>query len=115
MPAEPQGIYEEGRGRWYLKVTLGRDPLTGMRVRITSVVFGRPLKRAGRDAPAKIDTGQVRPRRVSGGGRPSAPELAGIDALPPTWTTTFHVPSSVGCALSVAPSRACRCRTSTCI
>ena len=58
MPAEPQGIYEEGRGRWYLKVTLGRDPLTGMRVRITSVVFGRPLKRAGRDAPAKIDAGQ---------------------------------------------------------
>lgn len=46
MAAKPQGVYEDGRGRWYLKVTLGRDPLTGKRVQITQRGFGRPLKRA---------------------------------------------------------------------
>lgn len=24
-----EGVYQDGRGRWYFKVWLGRDPLTG--------------------------------------------------------------------------------------
>jgi integrase len=63
MPAKPQGVYEDGRGRWYFKVTLGRDPLTGKRVQITQRGFRTAAEagRARRDALAKIDTGQVRP------------------------------------------------------
>lgn len=63
MPAKPQGVYEDGRGRWYFKVTLGRDPLTGTRVQITQRGFRTAAEagRARRDALAKIDTGQVRP------------------------------------------------------
>ncbi len=29
MPARPPGVYPDGRGSWYFKVTVGRDPLTG--------------------------------------------------------------------------------------
>jgi integrase len=63
MPAKPQGVYEDGRGGWYFKVTLGRDPLTGKRVQITQRGFRTAAQagRARRDALAKIDTGQVRP------------------------------------------------------
>ena len=63
MPAKPQGVYEDGRGRWYFKVTLGRDPLTGKRIQITQRGFRTAAEagRARRDALAKIDTGQVRP------------------------------------------------------
>ena len=63
MPAKPQGVYEDGRGRWYFKVTLGRDPLTGKRVQITQRGFRTAAEagRARRDALAKIDTGKVRP------------------------------------------------------
>jgi hypothetical protein len=63
MPAKPQGVYEDGHGRWYFKVTLGRDPLTGKRVQITQRGFRTAAEagRARRDALAKIDTGQVRP------------------------------------------------------
>ncbi len=35
MPARPQGVYPDGRGGWYFKLTLGSDPLTGKRVQIT--------------------------------------------------------------------------------
>ena len=43
MPAKPQGVYEDGRGRWYFKVTLGHDALTGKRVQITRRGFRKPL------------------------------------------------------------------------
>ena len=35
MPKRAQGVYPDGRGRWYFKVTLGTDALTGKRVQIT--------------------------------------------------------------------------------
>jgi hypothetical protein len=31
MPANPEGVYPDGRGRWYFQVTIGRGPLTGER------------------------------------------------------------------------------------
>lgn len=35
MPTRPEGVYKDGNGGWYVKVTLGRDPLTGRRTQIT--------------------------------------------------------------------------------
>ena len=63
MPAKPPGVYEDGRGRWYSKVTLGPDPLTGKRVQITQRGSRTAAEagRARRDALARIDTGQVWP------------------------------------------------------
>lgn len=29
MPVRPEGVYADGKGGWYFKATLGRDPLTG--------------------------------------------------------------------------------------
>ena len=29
MPARPPGVYQDARGKWYFKVTVGQDPLTG--------------------------------------------------------------------------------------
>lgn len=63
MPVRPQGVYQDGRGGWYFKVTLGSDPLTGKRVQITKRGF-RTAAEAGcerRELLAKVDTGQVRP------------------------------------------------------
>jgi integrase len=63
MPARPQGVYPDGRGGWYFKVTLGSDPLTGKRVQITKRGY-RTAGEAGRERRAllaKADTGQVRP------------------------------------------------------
>ncbi len=63
MPARPQGVYQDGRGGWYFKVTLGSDPLTGKRVQITKRGY-RTASEAGRERRellAKVDTGQVRP------------------------------------------------------
>ena len=31
MPARPEGVYADGKGGWYFRATLGRDPLTGKR------------------------------------------------------------------------------------
>jgi integrase len=63
MPAKPEGVYADGRGGWYFKVTLGRDPLTGKRVQITKRGFrtAAAAGRARRDVLGKVDTGQVRP------------------------------------------------------
>jgi len=41
MPARPQGVYQDGRGGWYFKVSLGADPLTGKRVQVTKRGFRR--------------------------------------------------------------------------
>lgn len=60
----PDGAYQDGRGGWYFKVTLGSDPLTGKRVQVTKRGF-RTAAEAGRERRellAKIDTGQVRPQ-----------------------------------------------------
>jgi integrase len=63
VPARPEGVYQDGRGGWYFKVTVGRDPLTGKRDQITRRGF-RTAAEAGRerrDAVAKIDRGQLAP------------------------------------------------------
>lgn len=31
MPTKPEGVYHDGHGKWYVKVTIGPDPLTGRR------------------------------------------------------------------------------------
>lgn len=64
MPRKPQGVYQDGRGGWYFKVTLGSDPLTGKRVQVTKRGF-RTAAEAGRERRellAKVETGQVRPQ-----------------------------------------------------
>ena len=47
MPARPQGVYLDKRGKWYFKVTVGHDPLTGKRDQITRRGF-RTAAEAGR-------------------------------------------------------------------
>jgi integrase len=64
MPKRPQGVYQDVRGGWYFKVTLGSDPLTGKRVQVTKRGY-RTAAEAGRERRellAKVDTGQVRPQ-----------------------------------------------------
>ena len=36
---KPEGVYDDGRGGWYFKATLGRDPLTGRRSQVTKRGF----------------------------------------------------------------------------
>jgi hypothetical protein len=36
------GAYQDAKGRWYFKVWLGRDPLTGRQVQLTKRGFARP-------------------------------------------------------------------------
>lgn len=63
MPARPEGVYPDGRGGWYFKVSLGRDPLTGRRVQVTRRGFRTATEaaRARRDVTGRVDTGLVRP------------------------------------------------------
>ena len=60
---QTEGVYQDGRGGWYFKVTVGRDPLTGRRDQITKRGF-RTAADAGRERRnvlAKIDRGQLAP------------------------------------------------------
>ncbi len=63
MPARPQGVYPDGRGGWYLKATVGHDPLTGKRTQITKRGYRTVAEagRARRELQARADSGQVRP------------------------------------------------------
>jgi integrase len=65
MPAKPEGVYPDGRGRWYFKVTAGRDPLTGRRGQITRRGFrtATDAAKARREEAAKVDAGLIRPSR----------------------------------------------------
>lgn len=67
MPTRPEGVYQDGKGGWYLKVTLGRDPLTGQRAQITKRGFRTAAEagRARRELLGKVDRGQLKP--VPGG------------------------------------------------
>jgi hypothetical protein len=61
MPAKSKGVYQEKNGRWYLKVDLGNDTLTGKRSQITRRGF-RTAAEAGRERREllnKVDTGQL--------------------------------------------------------
>jgi integrase len=63
MPARPEGVYADGRGQWYFKVNLGRDPLTGHREQITRRGFATATEaaKARRELVGKVDTGLVKP------------------------------------------------------
>ncbi|MFZ0158193.1 MAG: tyrosine-type recombinase/integrase [Kineosporiaceae bacterium] len=63
MPARPQGVYPDGRGGWYVKVSVGRDPLTGRRCQITRRGFRTAAEaaKARRDLVGQVDAGQVLP------------------------------------------------------
>lgn len=67
MPARPEGVYPDGRGGWYFKLTQGVDPLTGKRVQVTRRGFataaaaGRARREMGEEskrspaAPTQLD------------------------------------------------------------
>jgi site-specific recombinase XerD len=57
------GVYEDAKGRWYFKVSLGCDPLTGRRVQVTKRGFGTALE-ASRARRALLDSGAPVPRSV---------------------------------------------------
>lgn len=63
MPARPEGVYSDGRGGWYFKVTVGRDPLTGRRDQITRRGFrtASEAAKARRQVEAGIDSGRLKP------------------------------------------------------
>lgn len=62
MPAKPEGVYQDSRGGWYLKVTVGRDPLSGRRDQITKRGFRTAAEagRARRELLRQLDCGQLR-------------------------------------------------------
>ena len=63
MPARPEGVYQDARGGWYFKVSLGRDPLTGRRAQVTRRGFRTATEagRARRETVGRVDAGLVRP------------------------------------------------------
>ncbi len=65
MPAKPEGVYRDGRGGWYLKITVGRDLLTGRREQITRRGYrtASEASRARRELVSKVDAGPVQPSR----------------------------------------------------
>ena len=54
MPARPQGVYQDKRGKWYFKVTVGRDPLTGKRDQITRRGFATMAEAAWRPSSTSV-------------------------------------------------------------
>ena len=61
MPARPPGVYQNAKGKWYFKVTVGQDPLTGRRNQITRRGFQTMAEaaRERREVLAKVDRGQL--------------------------------------------------------
>jgi integrase len=56
-------VYQDSRGKWYFKVTVGQDPLTGKRDQVTRRGFATMAEaaRERREVLAKIDRGQLAP------------------------------------------------------
>jgi integrase len=63
MPARPQGVYQDARGKWYFKVTVGQDPLTGKRDQVTRRGFATMAEasKERREVLNQIDRGQLAP------------------------------------------------------
>jgi len=63
MPARPEGVYQDPKGGWYFKLSLGTDPLTGRRVQVTRRGFRTATEagRARRELVTRADAGLVRP------------------------------------------------------
>jgi hypothetical protein len=64
LAARPEGVYPDGRGGWYFKVSLGRDPLTGRRIQLTRRGFRTAAEagRARRDVSGKAPAWSAGPR-----------------------------------------------------
>jgi Arm DNA-binding domain len=63
MPTKPEGVYQDTRGAWYFKVTVGRDALTGRREQITRRGFrtaGTPPGHRGTCWPRR-NSSRIRP------------------------------------------------------
>ena len=62
---KPEGVYRDGRGGWYVKVTVGRDPGTGRRDHITRRGFRTAAEaaKARRELLGKVDRGELKPSR----------------------------------------------------
>jgi hypothetical protein len=63
MPAKPQGVYSDGHGGSYIKVTVGQDNLTGRRVQVTRRGFRTAAEaaRARRELLDHVGTGRLKP------------------------------------------------------
>ncbi|HTW98998.1 MAG TPA: tyrosine-type recombinase/integrase [Acidimicrobiales bacterium] len=63
MPRRPEGVYLDQRGGWYVKITVGVDPLSGRRVQLTRRGFDSMAEavRARRELLATAERGQLRP------------------------------------------------------
>ncbi|MHB1533745.1 MAG: tyrosine-type recombinase/integrase [Acidimicrobiales bacterium] len=63
MPTKPEGVYADGRGGWYLKVTVGRDGLSGRRTQITKRGFATAAAagRARRELLSQVDKNLLKP------------------------------------------------------
>lgn len=63
MPARPPGVYQDSRGNWYFKVTVGQDPLTGKRDQVTRRGFATMAEasKERREVLNQIDRGQLSP------------------------------------------------------
>jgi integrase len=63
MPAKPQGVYSDGSGGWYIKVTIGSDNLTGRRVQLTRRGFKTAAEaaQARRELLVQVKSGRLKP------------------------------------------------------
>jgi integrase len=57
------GVYADGRGGWYIKYDVGRDPISGKREQVTKRGFRSAAEaaKARRDLMTKVDKGELRP------------------------------------------------------
>jgi hypothetical protein len=57
-------VYQDGRGGWYVKVSLGRDPLAGRREQLTRRGFRTATEagKARRELQALVDRGAIKAR-----------------------------------------------------
>ena len=78
MPARPPGVYQNAKGKWYFKVTVGQDPLTGRRNQITRRGFQTMAEaaRERREVLAKVDSWVSNSRIAASGKSPISPDGA---------------------------------------
>ena len=88
VPTKPEGVYQDSRGGWYFKVSLGTDPLTGRREQITRRGFASASAagRARREVLGRKDSGLVRP----------APKLLTVNELLDLYLDGLDADGSLG-------------------
>ena len=64
-PKKAPGVYQDKRGRWYIKYDIGVDPATGRREQVTKRGFhsAGEAAEARRELMGKVDRGALRPGR----------------------------------------------------